>query len=213
MIRNKRWCISLVFLSIINTSDGISQIINLDFLVGTWKKEGSEFFEHWDKLDENTIKGIAYQLKDNQINVEEYLTISKSKKGTFYLANVLNQNSGKAIGFKLTQSDSVFIFENPKHDFPTKIIYKKINDTKISIHVMGKNHDGFIYNMVKQLMNDKTMDTTNLNINYDESLAKKLGADDYGMKGYVLVLLKTGTNHSTNETFINNCFRGHMENI
>lgn len=27
---------------------------------------------------------------------------------------------------------------------------------------------------------------------YDAELAKKLGADDYGMKGYVMVLLKTG---------------------
>ena len=32
------------------------------------------------------------------------------------------------------------------------------------------------------------------NPNYDEALAKKLGADDYGMKKYVLVILKTGEN-------------------
>ncbi len=30
---------------------------------------------------------------------------------------------------------------------------------------------------------------------YDSVLARKLGADEYGMKSYVLVILKTGTNN------------------
>jgi uncharacterized protein YciI len=42
---------------------------------------------------------------------------------------------------------------------------------------------------------------------------QKLGADDYGMKGYVLVILKTGTNQTEDRTIITNSFRGHMENI
>ena len=32
------------------------------------------------------------------------------------------------------------------------------------------------------------------NPNYDAELAKTLGADDYGMKQYILVMLKTGSN-------------------
>lgn len=46
---------------------------------------------------------------------------------------------------------------------------------------------------------------------YDSVLAKKLGADDYGMKYYVLVILKTGLN--TNTAAIRKAFEGHMENI
>lgn len=53
----------------------------------------------------------------------------------------------------------------------------------------------------------------NDNPNYDEALAKKLGADDYGMKSYVLVILKTGANTSAEKAFIDSCFTGHMENI
>lgn len=48
---------------------------------------------------------------------------------------------------------------------------------------------------------------------YDAELAEKLGADQYGMKSYVFVLLKTGTNTSTDQAFIQECFRSHMENI
>lgn len=56
-------------------------------------------------------------------------------------------------------------------------------------------------------------DTTVSNPNYDPALAKKLGADDYGMKGYILVLLKTGPNQTTDKTFIHTSFKGHLENI
>lgn len=51
------------------------------------------------------------------------------------------------------------------------------------------------------------------NPNYDHQLAQKLGADDYGMKMYVFVILKTGTNPTTDKAFIDSCFRGHMSNI
>jgi len=51
------------------------------------------------------------------------------------------------------------------------------------------------------------------NPNYDAELAEKLGADDYGMKTFVLVLLKTGTNDSTDEDARNTAFAGHMSNI
>ncbi|WP_130735127.1 YciI family protein [Flavobacterium sp. J27] len=51
------------------------------------------------------------------------------------------------------------------------------------------------------------------NPNYDATLAKKLNADDYGMKSYVFVVLKTGTNTSSDKEFIASCFKSHMENI
>lgn len=52
-----------------------------------------------------------------------------------------------------------------------------------------------------------------INPNYDSTLAQKFGADDYGMKGYIFAILKTGTNTTTEKAFIDSCFRGHMNNI
>lgn len=48
---------------------------------------------------------------------------------------------------------------------------------------------------------------------YDEALAKKLGADNYGMKMYVLVILKTGSNTSTTKAQTDSLFKGHMSNM
>lgn len=48
---------------------------------------------------------------------------------------------------------------------------------------------------------------------YDEKLAKKLGADEYGMKQYIFVILKTGPNTTQDKKFIDSCFAGHMSNM
>ncbi|MCJ8319214.1 MAG: YciI family protein [Colwellia sp.] len=53
----------------------------------------------------------------------------------------------------------------------------------------------------------------NTNPNYDAKLAADLGADDYGMKKFVLVILKTGSNTSTDKTLKNAAFKGHIDNI
>ncbi len=56
-------------------------------------------------------------------------------------------------------------------------------------------------------------DTLTTNPNYNKELANKLGANEYGMKSYFLVILKTGTNKTSDKDFINTSFMGHMNNI
>jgi uncharacterized protein YciI len=48
---------------------------------------------------------------------------------------------------------------------------------------------------------------------YDSTLAAKLGGDEYGMKMYVLVILKTGTNNELDKAKRDTLFAGHMRNI
>jgi uncharacterized protein YciI len=55
--------------------------------------------------------------------------------------------------------------------------------------------------------------TAQVNDNYDSALAKKLQADDYGMKSYVLVMLKTGSSTDTAKATLSTVFGGHMANI
>lgn len=51
------------------------------------------------------------------------------------------------------------------------------------------------------------------NPQYDQQLATSLGADDYGMKSYIFVILKTGKNTVTDKKVSDSLFRGHMANI
>ncbi|HAN66673.1 MAG TPA: hypothetical protein DCQ34_10735 [Chitinophagaceae bacterium] len=52
-----------------------------------------------------------------------------------------------------------------------------------------------------------------INPQYDSVLAQKYKGDENGMKMYVLVMLKTGSNTTTDKAFIDSCFTGHMNNI
>jgi uncharacterized protein YciI len=52
-----------------------------------------------------------------------------------------------------------------------------------------------------------------LNPEYDQQLGVELGADDYGMKNYILVILKTGKAKIENKDTLNSLFKGHMSNI
>lgn len=48
---------------------------------------------------------------------------------------------------------------------------------------------------------------------YDADLAQSLGADDYGMRPYVLVILKTGPAEITDDARRNELFAGHFSNM
>jgi uncharacterized protein YciI len=205
-----KYFIILIFLV---ASSASAQTNFPDFLQGTWKNENKEVYEHWDRINENTLKGFSYKVLNGQMSITEYFDIDRVGKDIIYTATVLDQNQGKGVNFKLTKSDNSFTFENSKHDFPKKIIYHKISDSELFVEVTDGKQEGFSYKMIKQIANPVEVDTTNANPNYDHELAQKLGADDYGMKSYILVILKTGSNQTTDKDFISKCFRGHMENI
>lgn len=57
------------------------------------------------------------------------------------------------------------------------------------------------------IINKSTVNT------YDAKLAEKLGADELGMKSYVLVILKTGNSKIENKAVRDSLFRGHFANI
>lgn len=51
------------------------------------------------------------------------------------------------------------------------------------------------------------------NPNYNKALADSLGGDDYGMKSYILVILKTGPNKIDDKKVVDSLFMGHLKNI
>ena len=57
------------------------------------------------------------------------------------------------------------------------------------------------------------LNAQSVNKDYDSVLAKKLNADDYGMKKYYLVILRTGPAVITDKARLDSIFGGHMKNI
>jgi hypothetical protein len=143
-----KYILTLLILFITDLTFAQSSFPN--FLQGTWKIENKEVYEHWDKLNENRLKGFSYKLKNGKLMISEYLDITKVNKEVIYTATVLNQNEGKGIHFTLTKADSAFAFENLKHDFPKKIVYKRLNDSEIYVQVSDGKQKGFAYKLQKQ---------------------------------------------------------------
>lgn len=183
------------------------------FWQGTWKMENREVYEHWDVLNEHSMKGFAYKMDKGQMLITEYLDLSQTNNEITYTATVLRQNQGRGIPFQLSQSGTTWVFENPRHDFPQKIVYTQRSETSMYVKVSGSGSRGFSYTMHRVLPEVSERDTTLANPLYDARLAERLGADNYGMKGYMLVILKTGPNTTTDTQFINRSFRGHLDNI
>lgn len=120
------------------------------FLVGTWKVNHAERFEHWDQLNDSIMKGFSYQIKNGQMYVSEYLEITQDKYGVTYNAIVLNQNQGKNISFKMIEKKQAFTFENQDHDFPKQLIYLKLSDKLVQINISDLKQKTIHYQMVKQ---------------------------------------------------------------
>jgi uncharacterized protein YciI len=55
--------------------------------------------------------------------------------------------------------------------------------------------------------------TENIAGDFDQSLATELGADDYGMKHYVMAFLKKGPNQNQSPEEVKRLQRAHMDNI
>ena len=132
-------------------NDSLSQF---DFLIGTWKMEGKENYESWEKLD-NKFKGESYKIENGLIKVTETIELKLEKDGIIYTPTVFNQNEGKGIPFQLTLlEENLFSFENLEHDFPKKIQYKILAKNKLFVSVLGENDEGFSYNLIRQTNNE-----------------------------------------------------------
>jgi uncharacterized protein YciI len=70
----------------------------------------------------------------------------------------------------------------------------------------------FISSCSMQTKRSNNIDPLSSN-SYDEQYAQKLGADDYGMKKYVMAFLKSGPNRSKDEESRNMLQRAHLDNI
>ena len=59
----------------------------------------------------------------------------------------------------------------------------------------------------------QSIDTVKTASEYNALLAQELGADEYGMRSYVMVVLKTGPTKITDEKRRSEIFRGHFSNM
>ncbi len=199
----------LIFLLVFPVSGVLAQMPS--FLNGTWKRTDKNSYEQWSETENGQLKGVGYRMKDGLPVIVEYSDLLREGNEVFFVATVPSQNQGKGIRFRLKQEGSRYVFENPEHDFPKQIVYEYLDEDNLQISLSGAGEGGISYRLERLPPSRATASADNPQ--YDAALAKRLGADDYGMKSYWLVILKTGPNTTTDKALIADSFRGHMENM
>jgi hypothetical protein len=121
---------------------------DLDYLVGTWKVKDKESYEVWQKRSPDEYAGYAYRIKDGQQRITETLSIQVVNGMITYRATVPDQNQGQTISFPLDpEIPDALSFENPEHDFPKKIKYRRLDENTIAVQVSGADEQGFAYEL------------------------------------------------------------------
>lgn len=120
----------------LNPADKIS---DLAFISGDWQSDPtgravSE--EHWTRPAGGSMIGMSRTLVGARTASFEFLRIEERGEAIYYVASPKGQCP--ATDFKLTRlSGQEAVFENPEHDFPKRIIYRKNSDGSLTAIVDG----------------------------------------------------------------------------
>ncbi len=115
-------------------------LADLWFMTGTWSTprdtSGNRVEEHWTTAEAGTLMGVSRTLRGGQTAFYEYLRIERTPEGIFYVAQ---PRGAQETRFKLVESGgNRAVFENPEHDFPTRIIYRGLPDGRLHARIEGQ---------------------------------------------------------------------------
>lgn len=117
------------------------------WLLGSWQSvmpEGT-IVEEWKTLNDSVFSARSFFVNAKDTSFGETITLEQKGKELYYIPVVKDQNEGKPVPFRLTSpAGEELAFENPEHDFPQKIIYRKITEdsllTEVSGNMQGRMH-------------------------------------------------------------------------
>lgn len=120
----------------------------LNWMTGCWEmnNKGRITTERWSKATSNLILGTSQTVKDGKSVAFEYLRIMDNGQGMVYVAKPSSAKEETSF-MALKTGDKEVVFENLKHDFPQRIIYKLTKADALSARIEGTGADGKINGM------------------------------------------------------------------
>jgi hypothetical protein len=101
---------------------------NAAFLTGCWKFEanGRVVEEHWMAPAGGALIGMSRTVAKGKLADFEFLQIRELPDGLTYIAKPSNQPEARFVA--AAKSADELVFENPSHDFPQRIRYRRVGD-------------------------------------------------------------------------------------
>lgn len=130
----------LLFASITAAAQKSEQI---KWMVGTWKisTNSGTIIEQWQITNDSTLSGKSYFVKNVTDTIpQESIELSFRNGDWQYIPTVKNQNNNQPVAFKIVfLRGTEFISENPAHDFPQRIAYRRIKN-QLFASIEGKRN-------------------------------------------------------------------------
>jgi hypothetical protein len=126
-----------VSIGISNTTSVQNNISQLSWITGDWQSPpGGRALveEHWTQPAGGSMLGMSRTVAGSRTAEFEFLRIEQREDGIYYVA----QPKGRcpATDFKLTRAGAQeAVFENPQHDFPKRIIYRKTAEDSLTASI------------------------------------------------------------------------------
>jgi hypothetical protein len=102
------------------------------WIAGCWEytRNTRHVTEHWLPVEGGTMIGVSRTVNNGKTTEWEFLIIREGGKGLEYLAKPSGQP--EATFTASAASATEVVFENPAHDFPKKISYKRDGDALVA---------------------------------------------------------------------------------
>lgn len=131
--------VALLALLITNASTQTTTLAELAWMAGNWETAPGgrrQVEEHWTQAAGASMMGMSRTVAGDKTVEFEYLRIEQRADGIYYVAHPKARCPGT--DFKLTRASATeVVFENPQHDFPKRIIYRKGADDSLTAIVDG----------------------------------------------------------------------------
>ena len=119
---------------------------DLRWLLGEWSAEGDNttFHESWTESTTQTFEGAGIERSktDSAVKGSEALRLVEMAGGVFYVSKVTHNEL--PVAFRLTGCDGgAYVFENPAHDFPRRLEYRRDGADRLVVRVSDGGDKGF----------------------------------------------------------------------
>ncbi|MEP7361786.1 MAG: DUF6265 family protein [Acidobacteriota bacterium] len=144
----------LLLLTAATLASAQTEVSSLGWLAGCWEMRpapGILIEEHWTKPAGGTLLGMGRTIKGSRTVFTEFFRISIENGKLTYTARIGTKGVTEFPLLKMSTAE--ITFENPTHDFPQRVIYRK-NGENITARIEGmdkgkERHEDFPYTRAK----------------------------------------------------------------
>jgi len=115
----------------------INDVTTLEWMAGCWTRTLPDGVneEHWMKPSGGSMLGMSRTVQGSRTTEFEFIRIADVDGALAYIARPSGQTEAS---FRVkTLTDHEVVFENPAHDFPQRVIYRRTDDGSVTARIEG----------------------------------------------------------------------------